>query len=1314
MRTPMKRPLSAFTAFALFMSCVPFQYIPTAVASGSPPDTTYPPPTPPPGGCTDDACCVGASGADTPPWTSSDPVVFFHGEKYFEEVLAKYAEPYEPLILSVRHHGQSSRKGLFGSRWFLNWERTAELQGSYGTIRQIRYRVPGQRIVYYVETGTNTSVFATQDEWNSKAYLADGDITVELSCGAREIYSLESGHLKKYRDKGGNEFTFAYINDHRWMPGDLAEITDPLGRTITLNYDAATNLVSIVDWANRTNSFEYGASYHRLEAIIFPPTPEFPSGLKKKFYYNDPRDAYRVTGIGWNNDAPYQTISYGADRFVTNETFALRNPITFEYDFSNGRSCAVTYRDGSKDVLMYNTDDFLTEWKRIRKLSASGACPETSWGEATNTWSYLRNGRGQTTNSASSVGLTIQRAYNSLGLVTNRVETDSNTGLSKTWEYSYDSNGCGKSVQSITDPLGNTTTIYYEFDEASLGDLNGDGNTSGTRALPVKIVQPAVTNALTGTLQNPTTLVRYDDRGRVTWMRDASSRTNSFTYETGKSRPVTATISGGNASLTYHLSYDSLDRLTQIITPTGWTNTLAYDARDRLTNYTSNLASVPTIGVSHDQWGNVTTANYTPGSDGGVDGEIAAVYDALGALTAVTNQLGFATTISYSSQRKVQTITRPLGREDKYEYRADGMLKRALDALDNPTDFCYDQFGRVKQVRDANGHSYYFEYDAWSRITTQTFEDASYEVYGYDAMDHLTSWRNRAGQTTTYQYDALGRLVKEVQPERTFTYKYLLTGELWQETGGYYGSNYYFYDDIGRLVTSIRSGRWIGYAYNAQGQRNGVTYPDITTGNQGALTISEQRDSANRLTKIKSADGQTTYFERAYDGMGRIKQDKWFSGVVTKNYLYDAAGQLTNWTATGNNWSRTNNLSYDAGGRIVTQEVNATTNVYRYDLTDQLTNGPSYSATYDAVGNRLTADGWAYTNNSVNAYTSLTQGSTVSNLSYDSNGNLSRAPNFEFTHDSQGRLTAARRVEPYDETYDCSYDNRQQLARNYNTGFVRDPAGQLLALENDDGSRWAYYVYADGIDRAVLMRAGDDSSEGVYALITDHLSSVVAILDSNGDLVETYEYTPFGKTTIKNSSGTVISESVLNNVLGFTGREFDTNTGLYYYRNRWYSPDLGRFLEPDPIGLAGWDLNLYRYVTNLPIVLRDPLGLAPKPYPPPSPFPTGGADPCGDGGTGVGADWGSLLIDFYNWVDLYIGAKTSSPPVVIIKVPVPVKAPPGTPIIIAPPPPGVVKIPVYITSPEPPSPSPLPGPVKLDPGPPTGVIINVPPATASK
>ena len=76
------------------------------------------------------------------------------------------------------------------------------------------------------------------------------------------------------------------------------------------------------------------------------------------------------------------------------------------------------------------------------------------------------------------------------------------------------------------------------------------------------------------------------------------------------------------------------------------------------------------------------------------------------------------------------------------------------------------------------------------------------------------------------------------------------------------------------------------------------------------------------------------------------------------------------------------------------------------------------------------------------------------------------------------------------------------------------------------------YGYSDGIDNAVVLHVGDTDS--FYALVKDHLGSVVAILNSAGNLVESYDYTPFGKTTIRNASGTPISQSTVDNILGFT------------------------------------------------------------------------------------------------------------------------------------------------------------------------------------
>jgi RHS repeat-associated protein len=343
------------------------------------------------------------------------------------------------------------------------------------------------------------------------------------------------------------------------------------------------------------------------------------------------------------------------------------------------------------------------------------------------------------------------------------------------------------------------------------------------------------------------------------------------------------------------------------------------------------------------------------------------------------------------------------------------------------------------------------------------------------------------------------------------------------------------------------------------------------------------RDAANRLTAIASADGQTIYFEREYDGMGRLKQDRWFTNAVVKTYLYDAAGQLTNWavSATGG-WTQSRHLRYDAASRITTQQVDGAVRAYGYDLTDQLltaTGSYSYSASYDALGNRQVADGDTYTTGSLNQYTEIVSGTTTNVLSYDANGNLSGQLDWYYSHDSQGQLSYMEKSGiglnlEYDyrrlRIYDWDYD------QNSHGVYTYDAQGNLLRKEEEESGWVTEYAYADGVDQVVLMRAGIDSTARLYALVTDHLGSVVAIVDSSGALVETYEYTPFGKTTIRNPSGTPIALSAVGNTLGFTGREmqilaFGWNnwlyefSGLYYYRNRWYSPELGRFLEPDPL-----------------------------------------------------------------------------------------------------------------------------------------------------
>jgi len=104
------------------------------------------------------------------------------------------------------------------------------------------------------------------------------------------------------------------------------------------------------------------------------------------------------------------------------------------------------------------------------------------------------------------------------------------------------------------------------------------------------------------------------------------------------------------------------------------------------------------------------------------------------------------------------------------------------------------------------------------------------------------------------------------------------------------------------------------------------------------------------------------------------------------------------------------------------------------------------------------------------------------------------------------------------------------------------------------------------------------------------LDSVVALSNVNSQMVERYSYDVFGKPAIRDADGSTRSTSAFGNRFMFTGREYDSEVGLYYYRARFYKPNIGRFLQTDPIRYAA-GLNLYTYCGNNPIKFIDPMGL---------------------------------------------------------------------------------------------------------------------------
>ena len=242
--------------------------------------------------------------------------------------------------------------------------------------------------------------------------------------------------------------------------------------------------------------------------------------------------------------------------------------------------------------------------------------------------------------------------------------------------------------------------------------------------------------------------------------------------------------------------------------------------------------------------------------------------------------------------------------------------------------------------------------------------------------------------------------------------------------------------------------------------------------------------------------------------------------------------------------------------------------------------------TYDDVGNRITKTHNGVTNTysyvtGTNRIDQITGESTI-NYTYDDNGNITGINDKVLIYNQNNRLI---RVEKNSDVLgEYTYNGMGQRIVKTAYGFAvkifhYDFEGNIIGESETSGKFLKEYLYMGDVRLAMV----DVPDESVYMFINDNLGTPQALTDEEGNVVWQAYYKPFGKALINPNS------SIVNN-FRFKGQYYDSETGFHYNYYRYYNPQTGRYLRPDPIGLLG-GINLFSYSVNNPINLNDSLGL---------------------------------------------------------------------------------------------------------------------------
>ncbi|MBR7977021.1 RHS domain-containing protein [Burkholderia vietnamiensis] len=809
------------------------------------------------------------------------------------------------------------------------------------------------------------------------------------------------------------------------------------------------------------------------------------------------------------------------------------------------------------------------------------------------------------------------------------VETHTSEG--EHWTFEYDVDGRQTRVRHAD---GRTT--HWRFDAAfqivEYTDLDGGFyrikyNDAG---MPVMLMLPG----------ERTVEFEYDDAGRIVAETDPLGRTTRTRYDGNSMRPVEIIGADGGA---WRAEYDPQGRLLSTQDPLGRENRYEYpkgltalpiahvDARGgRKTLEWNRLGEL----VAYTDCSGKTTRTFFDtfglplARENALGQRISYDPRPTGEPRRVTYPDGSSETFEYDAAGLVVQHAGFGGRFQQSLRNARGQLIEAIDAAGRRTRFHYDAEGRLRELQQDHAR-YAFTYSAGGRLLTETRPDGVQRRYEYGEAGELLALdivgapdspansgrpiriirfeRDRMGnlkvqhtptEVTRYERDKGDRLLKV---ERTPTATGLALGIVSDTVE-------FEYDKVGRLVAEHGANGTVQYTLDELDNVMTLELPHDQT-------LQMLRYGSGHVHQIRCGDQVVSDFERddlhrevtrtqgrliqrsAYDPLGRkVWQSTGFQlealgrglGQLWRNYGYDAAGELIE---TSDNLRGNTQYNYDPVGQL-TRRVNTLDRQleeFAWDAAGNLLDDAQRRSRGYVEGNRLRM--WQDLR-----------------FEYDPFGNLAtklRGANQtqRFTYDGQDRLIAVRTQDArgvvetrfaYDPLgrriakSDTFFDIRGVEQRAETKRFVWEGLRLAQEIRETGVSSYVYspdapYSPAARVDAVIaeaLAAAAIDTAKRaarIYHFHTDLVGAPLEVTDESGELAWTGQYAAWGKVE---PSSRQLPTARTDQPLRYPGQYADDSTGLHYNTFRFYDPDVGRFINQDPIGLYGGG-NLYAYGPNV-------------------------------------------------------------------------------------------------------------------------------------